>query len=66
MDLRCSIEGGLSAGEWLNLIEEIKLLYPMLFHPKEHTGHKEEQCKLTSGGSSLQVSIAGKNYAVEL
>lgn len=66
VDLRCGIESGLSAGEWLNLIEEIKLLYLMLCHPKEQIAHKEEQCKLTSGGSSLQISIAGKKHAVEL
>jgi len=33
---------------------------------QEQTRHKEEQCKLTSGGSSLQVSIAGKKHAEEL
>lgn len=38
MDLRSGIEGGLSAGEWLNLTEEIKLLYPMLCHPKSRQG----------------------------
>lgn len=38
MDLRFGIEGGLSAGEWLNLTEEIKLLYPMLCHPKSRQG----------------------------